>query len=109
MLRRRTFRAGYQIRPELSLKFDYRAAMPLKPTVFGSPSISRSGLTVPSELMSKTLIAPDPESRVNRYLPSLPTVTSRLVVPWRNVLTIVLATGVSDPFAATVKPATLDV
>jgi hypothetical protein len=34
---------------------------------------------------------------------------SRLVVPSGIVLTSVLATGVSDPLAPTVKPATLDV
>src|ERR1700742_1559202 len=88
---------------------DYRAAMPLRPAVFGRPSMSPSWLSVPSELIVKTPIAPTPDWRLNRYLPSPLMVMSRLFAPLGRVLRIVPAIGVRAPFEATENPATVNV
>ena len=60
-------------------------------------------------MMVKTLIAPAPDSRLNRYFPSALTAMSRLVEPSGRVLTTVLAMGLNAPAELIENPATEDV
>src|ERR1700761_4207737 len=83
--------------------------MPLKPTVWGRPSMLPSWLTVPSALMVNTPISPAPDSTLNRYFPSALIAMSRLVEPSGRVQTIVLAMGLNAPAELIENPATDDV
>jgi hypothetical protein len=86
----------------------YCAAIPLNPAFSMSPPTLPRLVRVPSCWIAKIPMAPVPEFRLYKNLPSLLIAISRLVLPLGFVPTTVAPTGVSAPVALIAKPAIVE-